>query len=452
MATTLSLNPIVNVIINLDPLSAVRNGFDLGLIVGPSNVIPSSERVRIYTDTDSMLDDGFTSAMPEYKSAQLFFNATSEPTRLAIGRQDTLNGAMNVVTIGAGGTGYAVNDVLTVVQVDGSLGTLLVTSVGTLGAVTGVELSTAGTGYSVATGLATTVLPAGGTGCTINISTVGESFASAVTACRHANSDWYTVMVTSQVKAELIAVSDYIESCTPPSAHFYTTADADVLANADNNIFDMLKKKLYKRSIGMYSTTTPNAIASIQGYAMGQMNGTNNSMYTLAYKNMPGVTTEGLTNTQVINIKAKNGNVYINRGGQYNVFEQGHVSDGTSFDELIGLDKLANDIQLSVMDALYQAPKIPQTEDGVTQLINAINEPCREAVRIGFIAGGLWKGKSILNLKTGDTLENGFLVQAESVASQTQADRDARKAPYIYVAVKLAGAIEFVVIRVDVNR
>jgi hypothetical protein len=193
-------------------------------------------------------------------------------------------------------------------------------------------------------------------------------------------------------------------------------------------------------------------VASIQGYAMGANNGTRNSAYTLAYKQMPGVTVSNLTNTQVINIKAKNGNVYISRGGQYEVFEQGHMSNGTSFDELINLDKLANDIQLAVMDALYQAPKIPQTDAGVTQLINAISEPCRQAVNIGFIAPGLWKGQSILNLSTGDVLQEGFLIQSETINSQTQADRDARKAPYIYVAVKLAGAIEFVVIRVDVNR
>jgi hypothetical protein len=372
LATTLSLNPIVNVIINLSPLSAIRNGFDLGLIIGSATVIPKSERIRIYTDTNSMLEDGFKDNDPEYKAAQLYFSSPGQPTRLAVGRQDL------------------------------------------------------------------TAVPA-------------ETALDAVTACRLANSDWYAVMVCNKVKADILAIAGYIETATPHSAFFYTTADADVLSNTAGNVFGTMKGLLYKRSIGMYSTTV-NAIASIMGYAMGANNGTRNSAYTLAYKTMPGVVTENLTNTQVTNIKANNGNLYLSRGGQYNVFEQGHVANGTSFDELINLDKLANDIQLSVMDALYQAPKIPQIEAGVTQLINAISEPCRQAVNVGFIAPGLWKGQSILNLKNGDVLQEGFLIQAESINSQTQADRDARKAPYIYVAIKLAGAIEFVVIRVDVNR
>jgi hypothetical protein len=451
LATTLSLNPIVNVIINLSPLSAIRNAFDLGLIIGTSSVIPSADRIKIYTDTDSMLEDGFTLTSPEYLAAQLYFASPGQPTRIAIGRQDSTNGSLRTIALKTAGTGYAVNDILTVVQSGASGGMLRVDSIDTGGVITGVSILTHGTGYTVATGKATTVLPVGGTGCTIDVSAVGEDALMSIVACRLANADWYSVFTCSLAKNDILAIAQYIESCTPHSAHFALTNDIDARDMLDGNVIESLEALNYRRTLCMYHESA-NVVASIQGYAMGANNGTRNSAYTLAYKQMPGVTVSNLTNTQVINIKAKNGNVYISRGGQYEVFEQGHMSNGTSFDELINLDKLANDIQLAVMDALYQAPKIPQTEAGVTQLINAISEPCRQAVNVGFIAPGLWKGQPILNLNTGDVLQEGFLIQAESINSQTQADRDARKAPYIYVAVKLAGAIEFVVIRVDVNR
>lgn len=370
MSVALSLNSVVKVTVNLSSLSTVRNGFDLGLIIGPSTVIPTSERIRIYTDTDNMLEDGFVKTDVEYIAAQLFFASDSEPTRIAIGRHDA----------------------------------------------TGVE-----------------------------------TLAEAVTACRIANTEWYAVTVCGANKADIIAIAQYVETTTPNTAYFYTTSDVDVLSKTAGNVFETLKNLNYKRSIGMYSITA-NAIASIMGYAVGAMDGTINSMYTLAYKTLAGVTVDSLTNAQVINVKENNGNVYICRGGTYNVFEQGHVADGTSFDELIGCDKLANDIQLAVMDALYTTRKIPQTEAGMTQLISAIQVPCRTAAKIGFIAPGIWNGSSVLNLSKGDVLQDGFLVQAESIAGQTQLDRDARKAPSIYVAVKLAGAIEYIVIRVDVNR
>lgn len=75
------------------------------------------------------------------------------------------------VSINAGGTGYSVNDVLTIVQVGASGGTATVTQVNA-GVVTAVSLAAKGIGYSAASGLSTTVSPAGGTGCKVNILTV----------------------------------------------------------------------------------------------------------------------------------------------------------------------------------------------------------------------------------------------------------------------------------------
>ena len=84
--------------------------------------------------------------------------------------------------------------------------------------------------------------------------------------------------------------------------------------------------------------------------------------------------------------------------------------------------------------------------------MNVINVACNKYVNTGFIAPGKWNGGEVLNLENGDYLASGYLVQSEPIDSQSQADRDARKAPPIYVCVKLAGAIEFVTIDVYVNR
>lgn len=73
----------------------------------------------------------------------------------------------------AGGSGYLVDQILTITT-GGSLGTARITSVDTAGAVLSVSLETAGNTYTTGTGKATTVSPVGGTGCTLNILTVGE--------------------------------------------------------------------------------------------------------------------------------------------------------------------------------------------------------------------------------------------------------------------------------------
>ena len=367
---TLPLNDIVNVIVSINPVATVRAGFNLGLVIGTSNVISAADRIKTYTDLASMIEDGFAITDPEYKAATLYFSQTPRPTRVAIGRWDN--------------TGQ-------------------------------------------------------------------ETLVQAVTACRVKNTDWYVCTVCGADKTEISAVSAYIETAVPASVFFYTTADADVKSGTEGNIMSVLQDLKYKRTLGQYSTIN-DAVAAIMGYAMGANTELANSAYALAYKKEVGVTPEALSDTEVNSIKNLNGNVYITRGLTYNLFEQGVMADGTPFDELLNLDIITDDIQKSVMDALASYPKVPQTEDGVSILISAITGPCDKARIRGFLAPGVWNAPSILSLNTGDTLSTGYLILADSMVNQSQEDRDARKSPPIYVAVKLAGAIEHVLINVLVNR
>ena len=70
----------------------------------------------------------------------------------------------------------------------------------------------------------------------------------------------------------------------------------------------------------------------------------------------------------------------------------------------------------------------------------------------GLVAPGLWNGGSIGQLAPGDTLTKGYYVYANPLNSQAQADREARKAPVIQVAAKLAGAIHFADVLINVVR
>lgn len=278
-----------------------------------------------------------------------------------------------------------------------------------------------------------------------------ETAVQAVTLCRLANKDWYSVYVCDVTKIEILAISAFIESAMPLSSYFYDTEDLDVLAGAEGNVMDVLIKAKRHRTWGQFSTFSY-AAAAAMGYAMGANTGLTNSAYTLAYKTQRGVSPEEVTTSQFNTILAQNGNIYTNFGATYDLLVYGTMADGVHFDEVLNLDVLTNEIQRSVMDALVTAPKIPQIEDGIGVLISAITAPCALARDRGVIAPGVWKSAPILGLKTGDTLSTGYMILADSIANQTQADRDARISPPIYVAVKLAGAIEHVIIGVVVNR
>lgn len=283
-----------------------------------------------------------------------------------------------------------------------------------------------------------------------------ETFLAAVQACRAANSEWYTCTACGATADDIKAIAAYAETAEPSMVYKYTIADANVLSSTvvDTNIFMYMKDKKYRHTYGQYcgQTDTPDAVAATMGYAMGANTGTADSAFTLAYKTLVGVTTDDLTETQVDKVLANNGNVYITRAEDYDVLQQGTMADGTSFDEILNLDMFVNDITLNVMDLLYSTTKVPQTEAGVAEIVNVINVACNKYVNTGFIAPGQWNGAKCLTLKTGDYLTNGYKVQSEAINDQSQADRDARKAPPIYVCCKLAGAIEHVTVAVNVNR
>lgn len=321
----------------------------------------------------------------------------------------------------------------------------------------GTQTSGATFGSATRIGLATTVNTGSGTGCVVEVQEIGETAAQAAEAVRQADSEWYTLIVTGleDEAATILSLATWVESATPLSTYAFTTNLIDVPTSVTTDIFSQIKALSYTRTLGFYSTyaAQPDGVAGIIGYAMGQMRGSlRNSAFTLNFKSITGITVEALTATQFNNVVGKGGNVYINRGEFYNWFQNGTMMDGSFFDERIYLDKLANDITLNVSDLFNQVPKVPQTEGGVTQIIGAINPALDAALRTGFVAPGRWLGQNIMNLEYGDSLPNGYLVQAEAIADQAKADRDARKAPPIYVAVKLAGAIHSVVIRVDVDR
>lgn len=284
-----------------------------------------------------------------------------------------------------------------------------------------------------------------------------ETPLATLQACREDDGEWYIGIYCGAISNEqILECAQYVESVSPDTVFAYTTNDAKVMDTEDGGIFKKLKDLNCRHSFGQYSSKNDDAVCAIIGWAMGAMTGTINSAFTLAYKTEVGIETENssalFSSVKVNAIKGNYGNVYINRGSYYNIFEEGTMADGTWFDEVIYLDKYKNDMQLAVMDLLYQNNKIAQTEAGMTRIKDAIKVVCEDMNRIGFIATGVWKSNDILNLAYGATLPSGYMIQSEPIDEQSQADRDARKAPPIYVSLKLAGAIHHVTIQVDVNR
>jgi hypothetical protein len=96
-------------------------------------------------------------------------------------------GVVNM-TINNGGTGYAVGDILTIAGGGGTYGTVIVKSVDASGTVIAISLQSNGTSYTPANDLATTVVPSGGSDCTINI-LLGEGVSIVISGTGQAEGD-----------------------------------------------------------------------------------------------------------------------------------------------------------------------------------------------------------------------------------------------------------------------
>jgi hypothetical protein len=151
-------------------------------------------------------------------------------------------------------------------------------------------------------------------------------------------------------------------------------------------------------------------------------------------------------------IEGNNGNLYLNYANAYTFLEQGVVASGSFFDEVLNLDMLASDYQYSIVSLLTSRPAITNTDAGQTQLLNAINGANARAAARGFLAPGIWSGATILNLSSGQALVNGYLAQSPARSTQSTADRQARKALPIYVALIEAGAVHSLTIGVYVQQ
>ncbi|EBG6341648.1 DUF3383 domain-containing protein [Salmonella enterica] len=233
-----------------------------------------------------------------------------------------------------------------------------------------------------------------------------------------------------------------------------TTSDpATMDATSTTDLAYKLKAAKYGRTFVQYSSSSKYAALSAFGRAFTvNFNGSNTTI-TLKFKQEPGITYETLTTDQAAALDARNCNVFVYYQNDTAILQQGVMSSGDFFDERHGLDWLQNYVQTNLYNLLYTSTtKIPQTDAGVTRLLSNVEQSMDQSVTNGLVAAGVWNGGPIGQLDSGDTLTKGYYVYAQPISEQAQADREARKAPVIQVACKLAGAVHFADVQVNVVR
>jgi len=490
MTQGLDVSRIVKVDVVLSPQGAAVRNFGLLLLIGDSDVISGAERIRTYTDVDSIAADFGTSA-PEYEAALLYFSQNPRPEEVQIGRwlrtatAGFLNGGILSASQQTIANWTSITDGTFTIEFDGvsedvtGLDFSAQTNLNGVAAIitaalTGGVMAWNGERFiatSDTTGVTSTVSYATTEGTGTDISAqlkltsatadvpvdgfAAETPLDAAIALYDISSDWYMSAFaadTMPTDDQLIDVAAFIQAASISRVLFVTDTDTRELdAEYLTNISTRLQALEYNRSAVQYSQNKY-AIASIAGIWSGVDFDASNSALTVMFKTEPGVVAEKISETQANTLKQKRANVYVQYSTNNAIIQYGVMSYELYMDERQSFDWLQNAVQIAVFNLLLQSPKIGQTDAGITTICNAISGVLSQAVTNGMIAPGVWNGPSFGPLVTGQQLQSGFLVYAPPVSSQSQVDREARISVPIQCAIKLAGAIQEVDILINVNR
>ena len=276
-----------------------------------------------------------------------------------------------------------------------------------------------------------------------------EQIWTALEAVLELTGDFYGVMPCGSLAAEVLSgLALRLEELSQPLVLF---APVLSFSTAADGFLDLLYQGQYKRTLPFCCEAVSDC-AALMGTAMGLELSHKSSAFALCYKSLQGVQPANLTQTQVDSIKQKNGNIYIARGHTHFLLENGTMANGQRFDEILYIDKIANDLQNAAVSLLADNPdKLPQTDDSTAQFINRFSSILMNYTDRGVLATASWRGVDIGSIRFGDIVENGFYLWADSYDDQPDADRAAHRAVPVQCALCLAGSIESIVITVNVQ-
>jgi Protein of unknown function (DUF3383) len=487
----LAVSRVVNVTVSFAPIATPLVNFDTLLIMGDSDVIDTGEVMREYNLMSDVARDFGTTA-PEYQAALLYFSQLPPPATLFIGRwaaaptkgsvvggflSNTQKLLLNWTSVTNGGFKIAIDGLapveVTALNFSGATNLNGVASIIST-ALTANNATCVWNGQqfiirSNTTGPTSMVgpltPPAAGTDISgqmlmtaalIERTAQGQAIETPVASLvRVDGRGWYACMFAASrdlTDAEHIANAAYIEAA---EMHLYGVTSAssnivDPLSTAD--LASQLMLAEYFKTVGQWSTNNKFAIASFFGRAFTVDFEGSNTTITMKFKVQPGVTPEVLSASQANAIEKKRFNVYVVYENGVAIVEQGVVCGPAWFDEIHGTDWLANRLQTDIFNILYQLPKVPQTNPGIQILVAGADGGLSQGVTNGLIAPGVWRAGGFGTLQYGEYLAKGWYTWANSVDNQPQAEREARIAPLIQCAIKLAGAVHHSDVLVNVNR
>lgn len=168
-----------------------------------------------------------------------------------------------------------------------------------------------------------------------------------------------------------------------------------------------------------------------------------NTSQTMNLKQLVGITPDSnITQTMYAAAEVAGIDCYVSYDGVPSVFSTG---GNDFFDNPYSDLALKFALETAGFNFLRQTnTKVPQTETGMNGLKAAYSAVCDRFVRNGCVAPGSWNSSETFGdpeIFRENILNNGYYIYSLPIIQQDPAEREARKAPLVQIAIKRAGAI-----------
>lgn len=233
----------------------------------------------------------------------------------------------------------------------------------------------------------------------------------------------------------------YFSACTN-SVQAYNTADTTNIGLYAHNKGYIKTSVMYHNNPQVYPDVSYAALALSVNYAL------ENSTLTMKFKQLTGIETVPLTETQLSSLKARRINTYVSMGNSSSVVREGVQSADSWFtDSHVNLSNYKEELQVEVFNVFMRNKKVKYTSAGQDLLVSAAAKINNRYIRNGTFAD---REEETTDNETGYTTLPACTITPAPIYSATTSERANRVAPPIAIVAYEAGAFHSVAIDVTV--
>lgn len=233
----------------------------------------------------------------------------------------------------------------------------------------------------------------------------------------------------------------YFSACTN-SVQAYNTADTTNIGFYAYNKGYIKTSVMYHNNPQVYPDVSYAALALSVNYAL------ENSTLTMKFKQLTGIETVPLTETQLSSLKARRINTYVSMGNSSSVVREGVQSADSWFtDSHVNLSNYKEELQVEVFNVFMRNKKVKYTSAGQDLLVSAAAKINNRYIRNGTFAD---REEETTDNETGYMTLPACTITPAPIYSATTSERANRVAPPIAIVAYEAGAFHSVAIDVTV--